>query len=995
MKRILLAALVLGGGVAAFGALPRETAPKFRVPEGFEVEEVLPPEQAQSVVALTFDAQGRLVLAKEFGNVVTLIPGPDGQYEQRIFTEEVHTSQGIFFDGPDLLVVGSGPQGVGLYRVVDQDGDARGDRVELIELATGTIGDHGPHAPLFGPDGYLYWVHGNFSNIYADPSPLSPVRGYKEAVLLERPDPRGFGNAYEGGPGGVFLRKPIPSRGAGRAPQAGAAGSADWELVAMGFRNQYDGAFNLLGELITYDSDMEWDRDLPWYRPTRSVHVVPGGDYGFREGTGKHPSYYFDDLPPLEDLGRGSPTGVTVLHTYNYPREYWDMVLLADWSRGRIIGTKLTKDGATYRAESMNFVYAEPLNVTDLEVGPDGNLYFALGGRSTRGGVYRVVYRGRNALPKPEVRTPIDRVLTMIQPRSAFSRELARKTKEEMGEGAWQQALTAEVRNTRAPWERRVRAMELLHVFGPGLDENVLVPLGRDPSWEVRAASTYYLGLKPSRTAQRELVARLKDADPFVQRRAAEALLRTGVNPTVRPPYSPVEDVLPLLASPDRFVRYAGRALLRATNPNLWKEAALELTGYPQAPEALMAYLETITSPDTWDVRRFVARELELLRENPSDRELLDLVRVIQRTILESNGVRGFEARSSRPGLMQERRATGIQGGVQAAPRAGGGGGGGRGQGQRPNPPAFVQIGQLLLERFPTADSLLNREIARVLVALDVEGATGKIAAELSRPGNGREQQFHYAWMLSFARTGWDETSIGQMTAWLERVYREGWRGGASFAPAVEMLAEGFLSSLPVERRTMVAQRLDQARPRVAAAMPGQGGGAGMRMEISDEEILESLVYNPDVLEGDPVRGVAAYHKAGCASCHTFGPIGTEFGPDLTTVNQRFTRLDLVRAVMYPSETISDQYEAEEITRTNGQKLIGIVTGEDGGSVRVMVAGGVVVTIPKSEIRTRARSRVSLMPEGLLRGLTGQEQRDLFALLEAGPSVIPDSLAAR
>ena len=44
-----------------------------------------------------------------------------------------------------------------------------------------------------------------------------------------------------------------------------------------GFRNAYDIAFNAHGELFTYDSDMEWDRGLPWYRPTRILHVVPGG----------------------------------------------------------------------------------------------------------------------------------------------------------------------------------------------------------------------------------------------------------------------------------------------------------------------------------------------------------------------------------------------------------------------------------------------------------------------------------------------------------------------------------------------------------------------------------------------------------------------------------------------------------------------------------------------------------------------------------------------
>ena len=216
---------------------------------------------------------------------------------------------------PDLLVVGVGPEGVGLYRVPDADGDGIGDSVELIELATGTVGDHGPHAPYYGPDGYIYWTHGNFSNIYADPSPLSPVRSYEEGGVLVRPDPRNFGSRFAGGPGGVFLRKHIARHSGNGMPDE----EADWELFSNGFRNQYDGEFNMIGELFTFDSDMEWDRDLPWYRPTRSIHVVAGGDYGYRENTAKYPPYFFDNLPPMEETGRGSPTGVAVLQTYNFP----------------------------------------------------------------------------------------------------------------------------------------------------------------------------------------------------------------------------------------------------------------------------------------------------------------------------------------------------------------------------------------------------------------------------------------------------------------------------------------------------------------------------------------------------------------------------------------------------------------------------------------------------------------------------------------------------
>jgi putative heme-binding domain-containing protein len=977
---------------------------EFIVPEGFAVEEVYAPDRAGTVVSITFDSQGRLVVARENGPIVTLIDSDgDGVIdEERAFTDSssVIGSQGLVFDGPDLLVVGRTREGTGLFRVTDENGDGKGDRTELIELSTGGIQEHGPHAVFFGPDGYLYWTHGNFSNIYSHHSPLSPVREWENGSLLGRDDARGFGSAYTGGPGGSFMRRDLSQfarvsagggAGAGRGGGGGGFGggasrSDQWEVVSLGFRNQYDGAFNLMGELFTFDSDMEWHRDAPWYRPTRTIHAVPGGDYGYREGTHVHPEYYFDNVPGVEGQGRGSPTGVIVYNSYNYPREYWDMLLQADWSRGRIVGTQLNRSGASYSGESSNFVYGEPLNVTDVEVGPDGNVYFALGGRNTGGGLYRVVYRGPNPMQRPAATTPIDRVLTLPQPRSAFSRQAAVEVKQEMGDAEWQQALTTEARNASSTPERRARALELLQVFGPGLDENTLVPLASDPAWEVRAAAVYYLGMKTSPSARRTLAAALKDSDPFVQRRAAEALVRTGINPTVAPTVNAVDDVLPLLGSSDRFVRYAGRQLLQAINPNEWTEAAFALTEHPQAPEALLAYVELIDNANVWQVTRAARRELELMQANPSDAELLDLVRLVQRTTLKDHDVRNYSAAPSAVGV-------GALPPPGQQPAGGGGGGGGFGGGG----PGSVQtqIGQLLLERFPVADTALNREIARLAAYWSAPGTVSKLSAELEAPGLNREQQIHYAEMLSAVPDEWDTASVDRMAAWLEKVAREDWRGGASFGGAINRIRDDFLAYVPAARRDAIAARIENAAPQQLAVTPQGGGGRGP-VSISEEELFEEMVYNPNILDGSPAGGVVAYEQALCATCHTFGPLGREFGPDLTTINQRFTRRDLVRAVVFPHETVSDLWQVEAITRTNGQTVSGTIYREDATSVIVQIPGTTQqVTIPKSEIRSRTRSETSPMPEGLLNRLNGQQRRDLFLLLEAGPSAIPDSSLTR
>ena len=172
-------------------------------------------------------------------------------------------------------------------------------------------------------------------------------------------------------------------------------------LVAAGFRNHFDAAFSPSGELFTFDSDMEWDEGLPWYRAVRVCHCPPGADFVWRTGAANTPNYYLDSLPPLYETGRGSPVGLEFYDHYQFGPEYRGVYFMADWSIGVIWAVHLERAGATYRAKKVEkFFQGAPANVTDLNVGPDGALYFVMGGRGSQGGVYRIV-RSEGAGTKP------------------------------------------------------------------------------------------------------------------------------------------------------------------------------------------------------------------------------------------------------------------------------------------------------------------------------------------------------------------------------------------------------------------------------------------------------------------------------------------------------------------------------------------------------------------------------------------------------------------
>ncbi len=362
----------------------RSTAPEtLKVVPGFKVELVhsaLPAEG--SWISMTFDAKGRIIVSPHSGGLlrVTLPATPGGAAEVKRITGQIGNAQGLLLAHGGLYVSGAGPAGPGLYLLRDTDGDDQFDSAALIRAHPTSGGEHGSHALRLGADGAIYWMHGNFVAPPVDVSPDSPFRDFRDDQLLPRAaDPGGFGNDLQP-PGGFVLRLDPSGKNA--------------EMWAGGLRNAYGFALDPEGEMFTFDSDMEGDWGMPWYRATRLSHLVSGGDYGYREGTAKFPSHVQDLMPAIAEVGIGSPSGVEFGTGAKVPARYQRALLLMDWTYGRIMAAHLRPNGATYSAETETLVQGRAFNVVDMKVGPDGALYFITGGRSIQTGLYRLTYTG-------------------------------------------------------------------------------------------------------------------------------------------------------------------------------------------------------------------------------------------------------------------------------------------------------------------------------------------------------------------------------------------------------------------------------------------------------------------------------------------------------------------------------------------------------------------------------------------------------------------------
>ena len=368
---------------------PVLTGDKLRGPKGFKVDLLytVPRESQGSWVNLAVDPKGRLIASDQYGKLYRVTPPPlDSKPGEEPQVEPIPVAigeaQGLLwaFDSLYVVVNSGGKFPSGLYRVTDTNGDDALDKVELLRPLEGS-GEHGPHAVILAPDGKsLFVVAGNSTKLPELSGSLVPRVWGEDNLLPRLPDGNGF-MRDEKAPGGYICRVDPEGK--------------DWVLESMGYRNAFDIAFNRAGDLFTFDSDMEWDMNTPWYRPTRVCQAASGADFGYRNGAGKWPTYYFDSLPPVVDIGPGSPTGVTFGYGARFPAKYQDALYLCDWSYGKLYAAHLEPTGSTYRAEVEEFITGAPLPLTDLVVNPlDGALYFAIGGRKVTSGLYRVTYSG-------------------------------------------------------------------------------------------------------------------------------------------------------------------------------------------------------------------------------------------------------------------------------------------------------------------------------------------------------------------------------------------------------------------------------------------------------------------------------------------------------------------------------------------------------------------------------------------------------------------------
>jgi putative heme-binding domain-containing protein len=138
-------------------------------------------------------------------------------------------------------------------------------------------------------------------------------------------------------------------------------------------------------------------------------------------------------------------------------------------------------------------------------------------------------------------------------------------------------------------------------------------------------------------------------------------------------------------------------------------------------------------------------------------------------------------------------------------------------------------------------------------------------------------------------------------------------------------------------------------------------------------------------LAGDPRRGEGLFwsQQHQCGSCHRIGDRGKSVGPELSTIGKQRSREDLLESLLEPSRRIEPRYASYVAATAGGRSLTGLLVKRDEKWVVLRDSKGEESTLAAKDVEELRPSRVSLMPDGQLAGLTAQEAADLIEYLRS------------
>ncbi|QDU38697.1 Cytochrome c [Maioricimonas rarisocia] len=792
--------------------------------------------------------------------------------------------------------------------------------------------------------------------------------------------------------------------------------------LATGFWNPHASCVDAFGRLFTVDNDPD---SRP---PCRLMHVIPGGDFGYRFRNGRkglHPFTAWNGeipgtLPMVAGTGE-APSGILAYEHDAFPAEYRGDLLATSWGDHRIDRFRLQPKGASFEA------IAEPLIVggenfrpVGIAMGPDGSLYctdwvlrdYKLHGR---GRVWKIsAVRKKSPVDKT---TPVNRLRSpVLTERRLAAQELAdspegRRT---LLEFTLQKKESEPVRaRIEAYWAlQNVATPEIADELRPVIRE--LRADGSGPVDEVEIAAWWYRNdQKSSRTeAERKGLAPITTAYAGSEAEdslAHPALLLAKVyNSGGEWPDGPVltdPSLAEVLADPFLFAMQV-QQFARVPDPHQyvrWWEAGpipegrllLTLAQRQRDPHDT-SLLERQLSDPYPPVRRaavqWVAEERlvdfrpqveTVLRSEPMTTELF-LATLAALEMLDGKDPKDFDRTPAGnyvlPLLKDESTPAAVR--IQALRLV------------EPNDEGLELA--LLAKLADSADDGLKTEAVRTLQQSGRPEAVAPlvdIATDDTRPRSLRAEAISgLAGFLGDPTQGTEARSA--IVALLERGNGglrleavRALRGQQSLDGDLQtqlvQLAETATTSSEMDDGLPLARQLAMTLQATAADLPEALRKLLQERPTGTQQWLDRLM---EFDGGDQEAGrLVFFHPGGpgCAKCHTVNGRGGKVGPDLSNIGRSFTRRKLIESILDPSREVSPQFTNWSVLTDEGRVETGMIVHENLGQTTLGRSDGTLVTIETASIEERTPQRKSVMPEKLAERMTIDEFRDLLAWLQS------------
>lgn len=973
------------------GEPPEDATRDFSLPAGAVIERIARDAVAHDIYTLTVNGRGEPIVAGR-GYISTLVDDDgDGSFDRAVeFLTEKKSSgaMGLLCEGTRLYVVADD----GLWRYLDENNDRRADSpgTRICELRT--RGEHEAHGVVRGPDGDLYVMCGNMTGIDQKfpigPSPIvAPIAG-------------------------CVIR--LSEDGSKRA------------IIADGFRNAYDLAFAPDGRLFTYDSDNERCVSLPWYEPTRFYEVIPAGHHGWRtpqQGTyWRFPPYFADAVPPAASIARGSPTGVVATHRAQFPPAYKDGFLLFDWTFGKIFFARPSPESGR-PASVVSFLETKGTGgfaPTGGAIDPTtGTLLVAVGGRGTAGGVYRIRFP---AVSSADQQPPASSFVASAPAQLHRGTWLITVTgpKQSVDDAAWNRAfdqlawhlesLTLTEREqvarsglSRGGRVRRFGVVRLLRTL-PTARRIDVVKETTDVGERITLAWSLIDDnlvaavdiLEPIARTATEQAVRL-DAIRLLQRCVGDEVRREDFD-TIREGYAVRRRNSLTEPLADRLTKLAD-SLFPTGDRNVDRELS-RLTAFLTAADASLARKVVAAlspeHPPADDIHYLIVRGCLPV---PLDSEATDRVSGSLLTLDNRREARGEKKDRNWPVRLREIVATLSQ----RTPRL---------------------IDQMVTDaRFGAPDHLLFTEVKGIDRRAVAQTFWKRLTADADYPvtpplvrlvAEGDDPAIH-AWVrkqaadpvlaadaiavlakkpvgddgpvLRHALDSFDPATVRRAADALRKlsdapVTEDDWRALAGLTRRVELdpLLKPVTDAVDALWRHWSREPKPPAGGWTAWLQEHHPSAAASRSTTAVPQA--ELIGRADAIDwkaGDATRGAKLFETLGCRGCHAGG---SSLGPDLAGVTKRFSRRDLMTAIVDPSHDIAGRYQATLIVSNEGDVSIGLVIYEAADGLILQSAGDQIRRFSAENIATKQISRRSLMPEGLLRDRTDGEVADLAAYLD-------------